>query len=85
LLELRVADPLATTKAIVLRETIMLEYGAISYETIIGTEENPKEQAASATFKTLPLVLLTSIFKYGNLVYFTVAPLPFLKVTQYQD
>lgn len=51
LLELRVADPLATTKAIVLRETIMSEYGAISpYETLIGTEENPKEHSAVATF-----------------------------------
>lgn len=39
----------ALSLSIQLRETITSENGASVYPTLIGTEENPKEQAASFT------------------------------------
>jgi len=43
---------LAYTKALALRVTVISENGATLYPTLIGTEEYPKVQEASATLET---------------------------------
>jgi hypothetical protein len=56
LLEVRSALRVALPKALALRETIISENGAVEYPTLIGIEEYPKVQEASATLETTPLV-----------------------------
>jgi len=75
---------LAYTKALALRVTVISENGATLYSTLIGTEEYPKVQEASATLETTPLVFLTYTFKYGKGVYLAAVDVA-VKVTQYQD
>jgi len=52
LLEVRSALREALTKALALRETITSEKGAAVYPTLIGTEEYPLVQEASAVLVT---------------------------------
>jgi hypothetical protein len=84
LLEVRSALREALTKSLALRETIISENGAVLYPTLIGIEEYPKVQAASAEFDTVPLVLPTITFKYGKGVYLEAVDVA-VNVTQYQD
>jgi hypothetical protein len=84
LLEVRSALREALTKALALRETIISENGAVEYPTLIGIEEYPKVQAASAELVIEPLVLPTITFKYGKGVYLAAVDVA-VKVTQYQD
>jgi len=85
LLDVRSALREVLPKALALRETIISENGAVLYPILIGIEEYPKVQAASAELVTLPLVLPTITFKYGKGVYFVAGEGVAVKVTQYQD
>jgi len=49
----------AKSKSLALRETTTSENGAAVYPTLIGTEEYPKVQSASAVLVTSPFVLPT--------------------------